>query len=179
MGPEVLLAVSVASSVAGSVMQGQGQKGQARFERAQLEEQRIMSDIGAKQDEVERRRRLKSTLAAQQAAAAANNRRVGSDISLNKIQGETTRRAMDDIATIRLMGLSSSRQYGLGIGQANAKSKSASRGMLFGVGKSLLTGGMKAYDAGMFSSGNSNITHGAIGSPNQSAHGIYDSTSAF
>lgn len=152
-GTEILIIASVAMSAAGAYAQGQATKNAAAFETARLEEDATMSKIGALNDEVVRRERLKRVIGSQQAAAAAQGRRVGSDQSLNAIQTKERSVADRDIANIRLMGLSRQRAFGLGMDQARMKSRQATTGMIMGFGTSLINGGMKAYDAGLFSTG--------------------------
>ena len=146
-GPETMLIMSIASTVATtgmSMMQANAEskalEADAKARAVQAEEARRMARLESAQQEVIRQEELSRELKAQSAAAAAMGRTAGRSGSLGAIKKESQRLADRDIENIKLMGLFKDRQFGLQIHDAERNAKQARFNGKLAMCKSLLGG---------------------------------------
>tara|TARA_Y100000114_G_scaffold147263_1_gene158853 strand:+ start:211 stop:630 length:420 start_codon:yes stop_codon:yes gene_type:complete len=113
-------------------MSMQAQRSAYEAEAQQAQEQAQMAKISAQQQEAERNRKLRQQLAALNVSMAAGGTSLGTSASTLNLAEQEEKLALADIQSIRLMGQSQRRKYGL---QA-AGAKAAKKGALYaGVGQ--------------------------------------------
>ena len=110
------------------LMAAQQQRSAYEMEAQAYEEQAKMAGIQAKQQENERNRRLRMQLASLGTSMAAQGVEIGSSASVLALQEDEIKVAKNDIASIKLMGMSKRRQYGL----SAAGSKAAGKATILG-----------------------------------------------
>jgi len=110
------------------LMAMQQQRKSYEMEAASYREQAEMNKIEALQQENERNRQLRIQLAALGTSMSAQGVALGTSASVSAIEEDEKQLARSDIESIRLMGMSQRRRYGL----SAAGSRAAGRGALYG-----------------------------------------------
>ena len=111
------------ASMALGLMAAQRQRSAYEMEARAYEEEAKMAEIQAKQQENERNRRLSMQLASLGTSMSAQGVEIGSSASVLALQEDEIKVAKNDIASIKLMGMSKRRQYGLSASGAKAAGK--------------------------------------------------------
>ena len=111
------------ASLAFNFMAAQQQRSAYEMEAQAYEEQAKMAEIQAKQQENERNRRLRMQLASLGTSMAAQGVEIGSSPSVLALQEDEVKIAKNDIASIKLMGMSKRRQFSLSAAGARTAGK--------------------------------------------------------
>lgn len=122
MGVEMQIA-----SLALGVMSAQQQRKAYEMEAQSYREQADMAELQAGQQEEARRQQMRRQLAALGASMASQGVSIGSQ-SVQALGDDEMRIAKNDIASIRLMGMSNRRKYELSAGASMAGAKAATLG---------------------------------------------------
>lgn len=136
------MGAAVALQAAGlglTFMSMQQQRKSYEMEAASYREQAEMNKIEALQQENERNAQLRRQLAALGTSMSAQGVALGTSASVSAIEEDERQLAKSDIASIRLMGQSQRRKYGLSAAGARAGSRAA-----FYSGATQIAGGI--YD---------------------------------
>lgn len=119
---------AMALQVAGlglTFMSMQQQRKAYEMEAASYREQAEMNKIEALQQENERNSQLRRQLAALGTSMSAQGVALGTSASVSALEEDERKMAANDIASIRLMGQSQRRKYGLSAAGAKAGAKGA------------------------------------------------------
>lgn len=122
------MGAAVALQAAGlglTFMSMQQQRKSYEMEAASYREQAEMNKIEALQQENERNAQLRRQLAALGTSMSAQGVALGTSASVSALEEDERRMAASDISSIRLMGMSQRRKYGLSAAGAKAGGKAA------------------------------------------------------
>lgn len=111
-----------------SLKAAQMQKQAYEAEAQAQEEQAEMAKIQAAQQEVERNRRLRAQLASLGTNMSAQGVALGTSASVLALADDEKKIAKEDVASIRLMGLSNRRRYEVGATGSRAAGRAAQLG---------------------------------------------------
>jgi hypothetical protein len=125
------------ASVALTMFAAREQKKAYELEAESYQEQGKMAAIQASQQESERNRRLRSQLSTLNNAMAGQGVALGTSSSVEALARDEEKIALADISSIKLMGLSQRRKYGISAASAKAGGRAA---VLGGFSKSAQMG---------------------------------------
>jgi len=111
-----------------SLQAAQMQKQAYEAEAQAQEEQAEMAKIQSAQQEVERNRRLRAQLASLGTNMSAQGVALGTSASVLALADDEKKIAKEDVASIRLMGLSNRRRYEVGASGSRAAGRAAQLG---------------------------------------------------
>lgn len=121
MGNPALMAISVGSTLLSAKMQRDAYEMEAQANREQAE----MAEIEAEQQANSRRNQLLQVMAALNVSEAGRGTSMGEGGSSKALRLGEKKYADADLSSIKLMGLSKKRQYGLGASQSRLGGKAA------------------------------------------------------
>ena len=127
-----------------SLQAAQMQKRAYEAEAKAQEEQAEMAKIQSAQQEIERNRRLRQQLASLGTSMSAQGVAIGTSPSVLALADDEKKIAKEDIASIRLMGMSNRRRYEVGAAGSRAAGTAAQLG---GFVKTV--GGLYSIDKGV------------------------------
>jgi len=116
--------MQVASAFVG-LMAANKAKSAYEMEAQSYEEARKMESIKTSQQVVERDRRLRAQLASLDSSMAAQGITIGTSASISALENDEKKLASADISSIKLMGASNRRKYGLSAQSSKIKGESA------------------------------------------------------
>jgi len=132
MGVEMQIA-----SVGLSLLGAQAQRKAYQAEAAAYNEQADMAGIQSDQQEISRREQLRRQLASLGTSMSAQGVALGTSPSVEALERGEVKIASSDISSIRLMGLSNRRKYGLSAAGSMASAKAATIGSMANAGSSI------------------------------------------
>ena len=127
-----------------SLQAAQMQKRAYEAEAKAQEEQAEMAKIQSAQQEIERNRRLRQQLSSLGTSMSAQGVAIGTSPSVLALADDEKKIAKEDIASIRLMGMSNRRRYEVGAAGSRAAGTAAQLG---GFAKTV--GGLYSIDKGV------------------------------
>ena len=127
-----------------SLQTAQMQKRAYEAEAQAQEEQAEMAKIQSAQQEIERNRRLRQQLSSLGTSMSAQGVAIGTSPSVLALADDEKKIAKEDIASIRLMGMSNRRRYEVGAAGSRAAGTAAQLG---GFAKTV--GGLYSIDKGV------------------------------